>query len=213
MSLLYSSVRRIGVGINLTTVFAAVLLRSVCLLAQSPSKPAPATTESPRTPWIALTIKSVKPTSYGFDVLVTVRNDGKALVVLALLGDGRMAANPTLQSLTVEQWDQNQGWQNAGRCIEAMPEYTVTMYPGWVIDNTIPILDPARMELDPMCLTHITHLDGKIRAALYSVYDSEKQFRDRMNSPYTPAHLESASKPVQLPRRRTAHSKRSITAP
>lgn len=202
-----------GVGIDLTAVFAAVLLGSVCLTAQSPSKPAQPTTESPRRPWIVLTIKKVEPTSYGFDVLVSVRNDGKAPVVLALLGDGRMAANPTLQSLSVQQWDKNLGWQDAGPCREAVPEYTVTMHPGWVIKNTVPIYDPARVKLDPMCLTHITHLDDKIRAALYYVYDSEKQFRDRMNPPYTPAHLESASKPVQLPRRRTAHAKRSIAAP
>jgi hypothetical protein len=199
--------------INTLTASVAGVLLAIASPAQSRSKSPDLASEPLRKPWIILTLQTVKPTSYGFDVQVRVKNDGTAPVVLALYGDGRMAANPTLQSLTVEQWDKNLGWQDAGPCREAIPEYTVTLHPGWIIQNTVPIFDPARVELDPMCLTHITHLDGKIRAALYFAYENEKQFRDSMKPPFSPAHLESASKTVQLPRRRAKRSEKSLSTP
>lgn len=200
-------------------VFAtAVLLLAPISPAQSPDGPAKLAPESPRRPWIVLTIESVKATSSGYTVRVKVQNDGKAPVTLiARREESQSGGKPYLNlGLEVDQWDDKLGWQFVGPGCSDVPVRAVDAYtfrPGEVIRNILSVPVPPSKDLMLFCPTlRSAHAGAKVRAALYCAYENEQQFLDeRMKPPphIVPCRLESVSKPVRLPPRQAGRSKKS----
>jgi hypothetical protein len=125
---------------------------------------------------IQLTIEKFTPTAFGFNVLVSVKNSGKLPVVLAKAAGDKPN---TLQSLGMQQWDAKMGWQGIGPCRDVPPSTVITLGPGQIVENLIPVGDRAHGWSSTICPNRIEHLGGKVRAALSYVYQNEKQFRDR----------------------------------
>ena len=140
-------------------------------------------------------IESVSPTSFGFNIDASVTNLGSRPVTLA------EAAGPyrgTLQSLSVEQWDEKLGWQEVGPCRDVISELTITLEPNETIRNTVPIGDTSHGWNNSVCLPKIAHLGGKVRAILYYAYESEEEYKNRMRGREA-YHVSIASIPVELP--------------
>jgi hypothetical protein len=139
---------------------------------------------------IAVKIEKLRPTSLGFDVLVSVKNIGTEPMILA----ESAWRTGTLQSLDVQQWDDNLGWQSVGPCRDVAPVSTVKLDPGESLKNTIPIGDKAHGNVG-RCLRKIEHLAGRVRAILYFAYQSQQKFEARDPE----GRVNVVSKPVELP--------------
>ena len=134
--------------------------------------------DSIRSKQIQVTIEKITPTSFGFNVLVTVKNTGDRPIVLGESGE----APGRLQSLNIEQWDEKRGWQMVGPCRDLGPISTITLKPNDKIQNVEGISDLAHGWGSSVCPRNVKHLGGKIRAILYYAYSSEQEFADRMNN-------------------------------
>ena len=97
--------------------------------------------QAPPRKQLEIRIEKFQPTSFGFDVWVTVRNIGTQVVVLAE-GGGKPGM---LQSLDIQQWDRKLGWQSVGPCRDVPPLSTVKLHPGEELHNVIPIGDLGRL--------------------------------------------------------------------
>lgn len=124
-----------------------------------------------------VTIKSVSPAAFGFNVTVEVTNVGTRSMVLQLSPDP--AGHPRLQSLTVEQWDANLGWQSVGPCNDIEGLRTRTLSQHQAMQDVVPIGDAAHGWSNAPCPRKIQHLGGKIRAVLACTYNSESEFKRR----------------------------------
>jgi hypothetical protein len=125
-----------------------------------------------------VTIKSVSPAAFGFNVTVEVTNVGTRPIVVQL-SPNPAAGHPRLQSLTVEQWDTNLGWQRVGPCKDIEGQRTRTLSQHQAMQDVVPIGDVAHGWSNAPCPRKIQHLGGKIRAVLACTYDSEGEFKRR----------------------------------
>ncbi len=140
---------------------------------------------------IAVRIEKFSPTSsFGFDLLVSVKNIGTEPLILAESG----WKTGTLQSLDIQQWDDNLGWQSVGPCRDVAPVSTVKLNPGQSLKNVIPIGDRAHGNVG-RCPRNIEHLAGRVRAILYFAYQSQEKFEARDPQ----GRVNVVSKPVELP--------------
>ena len=142
-----------------------------------------------------LKIEKFQPTSYGFEVTVSVKNIGTAWLVLAESGE----AKGTLQSLGVQQWDDKLGWQSVGSCRDLPPASAVRLAPGESLQNIVRIGDRAHGWTSAVYPGGVEHLGGKVRAILYYAFDSEQDFRKRNPK----GRVDFVSIPVELPRSTT----------
>jgi hypothetical protein len=150
-----------------------------------------ASSQAPAKRRVELRIEKYQPTSFGFDVTVTVKNNGTTPLVLA----SAVAARGTLQSLDIQQWDENHRWQSVGPCRDVAPISTVKLEPGKRLQTIVSIGDRAHGRYGSVCPRRIEHLGGKVRAVLYYAYDSEEDFRKR--NPKGRVHF--VSRPIELP--------------
>jgi hypothetical protein len=141
-----------------------------------------------------VTIKSVSPAAFGFNVTVEATNVGTSPIVLQL--SPNPAGHPRLQSLTVEQWDASLGWQSVGPCKDIEGQRTRTLSQGESMRDVVPIGDVAHGWSNAPCPRKIEHLGGKIRAVLACTYHSESEFKRRHG--IEQCHLVE-SPPVELP--------------
>jgi len=139
---------------------------------------------------IVVRIESFSPTSLGFDVLVSVKNIGTESLILAESG----WKTGTLQSLDIQQWDDNLGWQGVGPCRDVAPVSTVKLDPGESLKNVVPIGDRAHSNVG-RCPRKIEHLAGRVRAILYFAYQNQEKFEARDPQ----GRVNVVSKPVELP--------------
>jgi len=139
---------------------------------------------------IVVKIEKLSPTSVGFDVLVSVKNMGTEPLILA----ESAWRTGTLQSLDIQQWDDNLGWQSVGPCRDLVPVSTVKLNPGESLKNVIPIGDKAHGNVG-RCPRKIEHLAGRVRAILYFAYQSQENYEARAPE----GRVNVASKPVELP--------------
>jgi len=145
---------------------------------------------------IELRIRKFELATHGFRVLVDVKNVGNRSVVLGKTGmEIDFPADDALQSLDIQQWDSDWGWQHIGPCHDIAPITAVTLAPGQTIEDSIPISDKAHGWGGAPCPVRIAHLGGKIRAILYYAYSSETAFQERKAS-----HTNIVSPSVELPR-------------
>jgi hypothetical protein len=126
---------------------------------------------------LAVTVKSMSPASHGFDVTVEVKNLGARSIILQLSPE--LAGNPRLQSLTVEQWDADLGWQYVGACRDVEGDRTMALLPKQTTQDVVPIGDVAHGWSSALCPRKIQHLGGKIRAVLTCTYHSVSEFQKR----------------------------------
>jgi hypothetical protein len=124
---------------------------------------------------VVIKIEKFSPTSYGFEVAVSVKNTGTQPLILAETGWKK----GTLQSLDIQQWDDKLGWQSVGPCWDVAPMSTVKLNPGESLQNVIPIGDRAHGWAGSVCPRKIEHLRGKVRAILYFAYESQEKFKER----------------------------------
>jgi len=125
---------------------------------------------------LALEIQKATKTKFGYEVSVRVKNVSGADLVL-----GRTGAAPSkLQSLDVQQWDENLGWQSVGPCRDVGPIGVLTMAPQQQLDDVIPIGDLEHGWSSSVCPRKIKRLGGRIRAVFSCVYKSEKQYEERL---------------------------------
>jgi len=144
---------------------------------------------------VELRIKGFDPASHGFTVVVSVRNVGNRPLVLAKTGTPlEFGRSDALQSLDIQQWDEKLGWQHVGPCHDIAPMAAVTVAPGGIIEDAIPIGDSAHGWGGAPCPVRIAHLGGKIRAILYYAYSSELEFQERKAS-----HAGIISPSVEIP--------------
>jgi hypothetical protein len=141
---------------------------------------------------IKLRVEKFDSAPHGFNVVVDVQNVGNRPVVLARTG--RPFPDDALQSLDIQQWDSDLGWQYIGPCHDILPITTVTLAPGETIEDSIPIGDKAHGWGGAPCPVRIAHLGGKIRAILYYAYGSETAFQERKAS-----HTNIISPSIELP--------------
>jgi hypothetical protein len=139
---------------------------------------------------IVVKIEKLSPTSVGFDVLVSVKNIGTEPLILA----ESAWRTGTLQSLDIQQWDDNLGWQSAGPCRDLVPVSTVKLNPGENLKNVIPIGDKAHGDLGRYP-RKIEHLAGRVRAILYYAYQSREKYEARAPE----GRVNVVSTPVELP--------------
>jgi hypothetical protein len=139
---------------------------------------------------IAIKIEKFGATSFGFDVVVTVKNVGTQPFILA-----ESVEKGTLQSLDIQQWDDQLGWQSVGPCRDVVSGSTLKLNPGESLQNVIPIRDRAHGRKGGVCPRKIEHLGGKVRAILYFSYQSQENFERR--DPTGRVNIVSAS--VALP--------------
>ena len=137
-------------------------------------------------------IERISPTSFGFIVVASVTNLGSHPVILAEAADLRRG---TLQSLSVEQWDEKLGWQIVGPCRDVISGSTVILKPNETIQNIIPIGDTSHGWNSSACLRKVAHLSGKVRVILYYAYESKQKFRSRDPS----GDVNVVSTPIELP--------------
>jgi len=138
-----------------------------------------------------LKIERFQPTSYGFEVTVSVKNAGTTKLVLAESGE----AKGSLQSLDVQQWDDKLGWQRVGPCRDVPPTSTVGLSPGESLQNIVRIGDRAHGWTSTVCPGGVGRLGGKVRAILYYAYGSEEEFKKRDPK----GRVDFISAPVELP--------------
>jgi hypothetical protein len=126
---------------------------------------------------LSVRVKSASANVHGFDVAVEVKNLGGRPVILQL--SPKLAGNPRLQSLTVEQWDANLGWQSVGPCRDVEGESTLKLAPQQATQDVVPIGDLAHGWANAPCPRKIQHLGGKIRAVMICTYSSVREFKQR----------------------------------
>ena len=124
---------------------------------------------------LSVRIKGASSNAHGFDVAVEVKNLGARPVILQLRP--KLAGNPRVQSLTVEQWDANLGWQNVGPCQDVEGESTLQLSPQQATQDVVPIGDLAHGWSNAPCPRKIQHLGGKIRAVIICTYGSVSEFK------------------------------------
>ena len=129
---------------------------------------------------------------FGYEVTVKIENVGPRSVSLAL----SHTTHPTFQSLGIQQWDRNLGWQSVGPCLDVPPNTTRTLAPGESLEDVVPIGDTSHGWASTVCRINIEYLRGKIRAVL-CVYASDQQFKNRTRTSTPCTHVESP--PFQLP--------------
>ena len=139
---------------------------------------------------VTMKIEKFTPTSFGFDVLVSVKNIGTEPLILAE-SEWRTG---TLQSLDIQQWDDNLGWQSVGPCRDVLPLSTIKLNPGESLKNVILIGDKAHGNVG-RCPRKIEHLAGRVRAILYFAYQSQEKYEARAPE----GRVNFVSKPVELP--------------
>ena len=122
-------------------------------------------------------------------------NLGSHPVILAEAADPHRG---TLQSLSIEQWDEKLGWQEVGPCRDVVSDLTVSLQPNETIRNTIPISDTSHGWNSSVCLRKIAHLGGKVRSILYYAYESEEKYQNRMLGRDV-SRVNIVSTPVELP--------------
>ncbi len=142
---------------------------------------------------VALAIVKVSPTTFGYAVTVNVQNVGTEPVFLAL---GGPSGAPFLQSLDVQQFAPDLGWQSVGPCHDLPPYTTRLLAPGESTGDVIPIGDACHGFGSAPCHRRIERLGGEIRAALYWVYASDRDFRERLTTPLS--RKEFASPTVRI---------------
>lgn len=120
-------------------------------------------------------INKVTATNYGFKVTVVVTNVGSIPATLALTG----GTESKLHMLSVEQWDENLGWQDVGQCHDAPPRKVMTLAAGQSFTDIEPIGDVAHGFVSTPCRRRIQHLHGSIRAVVCA-FKSEREFNDRV---------------------------------
>jgi hypothetical protein len=126
---------------------------------------------------LGLEILKVTQTKFGYEVSIRVKNVSPAEVVL-----GRTGAGPSkLQSLDVQQWDANSGWQSVGPCRDVRTTTVITIAPRQQLEDVVPIGDLEHGWSSSVCLRKIKRLGGKIRAVVYCVYKSEEEYKDRLH--------------------------------
>ncbi len=157
----------------------STLSLSILALALSPLTPSKGQ-ESEQRPkdaktQVAIKIEKFSATSFGFEVIVSVKNIGTQPLILAETGWKK----GTLQSLDIQQWDNKLGWQSVGPCWDVVPMSTVKLDPGESLQNTIPIGDLTHGWANSVCPRKIEHLGGRVRAILYFAYQSEEKFKAR----------------------------------
>ena len=143
---------------------------------------------------LRLEILRFTSTSFGFEVLVSVKNIGDHPVVLAT-APGFGLRSDELQHLGIEQWDEKLGWQPVGPCRDAVAGTTMTLGPGQSIQTTVPIGDKAHGWNSTVCPRKIEHLQGKVRAVLYFAYHTKAEFRKG----YPKGRVDIYSPSVDLP--------------
>ncbi len=126
---------------------------------------------------LALAIKKATPTKFGYEVSIRVKNVSGADIVLARTG----YAPSKLQSLDVQQWDEKLGWQSVGPCRDVGPIGVLTVAPQQQLEDVVPIGDLEHGWSNSVCPRRIKRLGGRIRAVLYCVYNSDKQYEDRLH--------------------------------
>jgi hypothetical protein len=140
---------------------------------------------------VELKVEKFQPTSFGFNVTVTVKNAGTIPLTLAEAA----SAKGTLQSLNIQQWDEKRGWQSVGPCRDILPFSTVKLEPGERVHNIVPIGDKSHGWSSSVCPGGVEHLGGKVRAILYYAYDSEQDFKKRNPK----GRVDFVSAPLELP--------------
>jgi hypothetical protein len=140
---------------------------------------------------LRLKIERISPTSFGFNILASLTNSGSQPVILGEAG----FESGTLQSLSVEQWDEKLGWQSVGPCRDVGPVSSVRLKPNETIRNIIPIGDTSHGWNSSVCLRKVAHLRGKVRAILYYAFESEEKYQNRDPS----GAVNIVSTPVELP--------------
>ena len=139
---------------------------------------------------IVVKIEKLNPSSVGFDVRVSVKNMGTEPLILA---EGGWRTG-TLQSLDIQQWDDNLGWQSVGPCRDLAPVSTIKLDPGGSLENVVSIGDKANGNAG-RCPQKIEHLAGRVRAILYFAYQSQEKYEARAAE----GRVNVVSKPVELP--------------
>jgi hypothetical protein len=140
---------------------------------------------------LELKVEKFQPTSFGFNVTVTVKNAGTKPLTLAEAA----GAKGTLQSLDIQQWDEKRGWQPVGPCRDIAPISTLKLEPGDSLQNKVSIGDKAHGWRGSVCPGGVEHLGGRVRAILYYAYDSEEDFKKRNPK----GRVDFVSRPVELP--------------
>lgn len=140
---------------------------------------------------VEMKVEKFQPTSFGFNITVTVKNAGTKPLILAEAAGAR----GTLQSLDIQQWDEKRGWQGVGPCRDIAPISTVRLAPGESLQNIISIGDKAHGWVSSVCPGGVEHLGGRVRAILYYAYDSEEDFEKRNPK----GRVDFVSRPVELP--------------
>lgn len=122
---------------------------------------------------VEMKVEEFQPTSFGFNITVTVKNVGTKPLLLAEVA-GRKGR---LQSLDIQQWDEKRGWQRVGPCRDIAPISTMKLEPGESLQNIVSIGDRAHgWGSSSVCSGGVEHLGGRVRAILYYAYDSEEDF-------------------------------------
>jgi hypothetical protein len=140
---------------------------------------------------LALKVEKIQPTPFGFNVTVSVKNTGTKPLILA----EAVEAKGTLQSLNIQQWDEERGWKEVGPCRDIAPMSTLKLEPGESLQNIVSIGDKAHGWSFSVCLGGVEHLKGRVRAILYYAYDSEEDFTKRDSK----GRAGFVSRPVELP--------------
>jgi len=143
---------------------------------------------------IELRIKKIESAPQGFLIFVDVKNVGDRPFVLAKTYAPYGFPSDVLQSLDVQQWDSKLGWQHVGPCHDIAPITTITLTPGEVIQDSVPIGDKAHEWGGAPCPVRVAHLGGKIRAILYYVYASQADYEGRKAN-----HTNLISPYIELP--------------
>jgi hypothetical protein len=141
---------------------------------------------------IQLTIEKWRPTKYGYEISVSIKNVSDRKVVLQLavpsvpqpVGEQKtlVPPNQNLQSLDIQQFDEKLGWQSIGPCRDVVGNDTISLQPEADIRNVVPVGDTFHGWNGSVCPRRIAHLGGKIRAILYFAYPSEEAFKKRLHA-------------------------------
>jgi hypothetical protein len=133
-----------------------------------------ATGQMPLRDQLETKIETFKPTPAGFDVSVSVKNNGTRSVFIPRRGEKQVA----LGFLGIQQWDEQLGWQFVSPCSDVAPSSTIELRPGEELQNTISIRNMPHSERGlPVCNRMIERLGGKIRAVLSRAYENDQQFK------------------------------------
>jgi hypothetical protein len=128
---------------------------------------------------VSLSIQKVSPTTNGYDVSVKIENTGTKGVTLALSHTG----HPTFQSLGIQQWEKQRGWQSVrASCQDVPPSTTQRLQGGETVEDIVPIGDASHGSGSTICPIKVWQLGGQIRAAV-CFFDSDEQFQNRMKTP------------------------------